>query len=66
MAKLTERERGEFLRLSKEAALAQSPAPVLPLGEYLRALSSMAHIASVARITPQAAPPPFPGSHWKL
>lgn len=61
MAKLTDREREEFIRLAKSPPLVQPKPLILPLADFLRSLSSLSRT-----IAPPHRPARFPGKHWLL
>jgi len=60
MAKLTDREREEFIRLAKSPPLLQPKPLIQPLASFLRSLSSLAHTPSRHQTAR------FPGKHWRL
>jgi len=60
MAKLTEREREEFIRLAKSPPLVQPKPLIQPLASFLRSLSAL------SRTLPHHQPAKFPGKHWHL
>lgn len=60
MARLTEQEKEELLRVSRLAPLPALPPPTLPLADYLRLLELL------GRRPHPAKPVRFIGSHWKL
>jgi hypothetical protein len=60
MAKLSDREREEFIRLAKSPPL-QQPKPLMqPLADFLRSLSSL------SRSIPPRHRVRLPGKHWHL
>jgi hypothetical protein len=60
MAKLTDREREEFIRLAKSPRIQQPKPMIQPLADFLRSLSSL------SRTIPSHHPARFQGKHWYL
>ncbi|MEX1115005.1 MAG: hypothetical protein WEB53_07130 [Akkermansiaceae bacterium] len=60
MAKLTENEKAELLRLARSLPLPRQRPPIVPMSEYLHLVSELAKLAHSPK------PVRFTGSHWKL
>lgn len=60
MARLTEREREEWIRLAKLPPIPQSKPLILPFADFLRSLSSLSRIITARQ------PARFQGKHWYL
>lgn len=60
MARLTENEKTELLRLARSSPLPRQRPPIVPMPEYLHLVSELAKFAHLPK------PVRFTGSHWKL
>jgi hypothetical protein len=60
MARLTENEKSEFLRLAHSQTLPRQRPPVVPISGYLSFVSNLAKWSQPPK------PIRFTGSHWKL
>ncbi|MBJ7396884.1 MAG: hypothetical protein JHC76_12670 [Akkermansiaceae bacterium] len=60
MARLTENEKTELLRLARSLPLPRQRPPIVPMSEYLLLVSELAKLAHPPK------PVGFTGSHWKL